>query len=68
MLSDVVEDHVAIDRTGGRDERRIEFVKVPAEPVDIPCSFCDKVFTVISEQADLAFGAVELGCWKVRFT
>jgi hypothetical protein len=45
--------------TGWKVPGGVEFMQVPAQPVDHAGPFGDEVVTVVSQQADLATGAIE---------
>ena len=47
--------------------RRVDLVKVPSEPVDVPCPFCYQVFSVVNEQAKFPSSVVEMGRGQVWF-
>jgi hypothetical protein len=44
---------------------QVEFVQVPAQPVDLAGVLADEGFAVVAQQADLAVGAVEPGGGQV---
>ena len=63
----LVELLVAVQRSLRRVPRRVEFVQMPAQPVDLPGPFADQVLTVIDQQPHLAGLIVEAGRRQVRF-
>ena len=64
---DLVKLLVPVQRALRRVPRRVEFVEVPAQTVDLPGPFADQVLTVIDQQPHLATVIVEAGRRQVRF-
>ncbi|GHJ54302.1 hypothetical protein Nm8I071_36090 [Nonomuraea sp. TT08I-71] len=59
-LADAVEVADAVQRSRGRVPVAVEFVQVPAQPVDRPGAFGDEGFAVVDEEPDVAVGSVQV--------
>lgn len=55
-----VEICVAAQTTGGHPQSGVEFMQVPAQPVDHPGAFADDILAVIDQQFYLAGRPVKL--------
>lgn len=58
---EAVDGAVAAQPAGGNPQRGVEFVDVPAQPVDHPGALTHEITAVIDQQLDLPGGTVQLG-------
>lgn len=66
-MADPVEVADAVQVSSRRVPVSVEFVQVPAQPVDHPGAFGQEVFAVVDEEADVAVVPIQVGYGEVVF-